>query len=293
MTGGLLSEFNGLLQIDGLAASDASFEGHPGDVTPRVATVAEVLANAQAWESTVVRIDNVTLSGSSTFSGEITVTDATGSMLLFTRPQSTFGGNALPADTVSITAILTEFDVPQLIIRNANDVSGGGTGPTEINESFTSVGNDADVNLPGWANIAVKGTRLWRGKIFQSNHYAQATAFGDTGAEMEAWLITPSITLDEAKKINFETAKSFHVHDGLSVWVSSNFSGTNVTGATWVPLSVVIATAASADNEWIPSGNIDLSGFTGPVRVGFKYVGSGPGGQTTTFRVDNVIVEKL
>ncbi len=38
---------------------------------------------------------------------------------------------------------------------------------------------------------------------------------------------------------------------------------------------------------------IDLSGFTGPVRIGFKYVGSGPGGQTTTFRVENVKVTNL
>ncbi|MDQ3017995.1 MAG: choice-of-anchor J domain-containing protein, partial [Bacteroidota bacterium] len=266
---------------------------HPGDVTPRVATVADVLANAQAWESTVVKLNDVTLSGASTFSGEVIVTDATGSMIMFTRSQSTFAGNALPTEIVSVTALISEFNAPQLIIRNANDVPGGGTGPTGIDESFTNIANDADISLPGWANIAVKGTRLWRGKIFQTNHYAQATAFGDTGAEMEAWLITPTITLDEAKKINFETAKSFHVHDGLSVWVSSNFDGTNVTGATWVPLSAVIATAAAADNEWIPSGDIDLSGFTGPIRVGFKYIGSGPGGQTTTFRVDNVKVTNL
>ncbi len=293
VTGGTLSEFNGLLQIDGVNAGGASFEGHPGDVTPRVATVLEILNNAQAWESTVVRINDVTLTGAPSFSGEVIVTDATGSMILFTRSQSTFAGNALPTGNVSITALISEFNAPQLIIRNANDVSGGGTGTTEVDESFTSIADNADILLPGWANIAVKGTRLWRAKVFQGNTYAQATAFGDTGAEMESWLITPSISLDEAKKITYETAKAFHVHDGLSVWISSNFNGTDVAGATWIPLGGTIATSSDADHTFIPSGDVDLSGFTGPVRVGFKYVGSGPGGQTTTYRVDNVTVEKL
>ncbi len=78
-----------------------------------------------------------------------------------------------------------------------------------------------DINLPGWANIAVKGTRLWRAQVFSGNHYAQATSFNDTENEMEAWLITPPITLDEAKKLTFESAKAFWTHDGLTVWVSA------------------------------------------------------------------------
>jgi hypothetical protein len=215
-------------------------------------------------------------------------------MILFTRSQATFAGNAIPTGLVTITALVSEFNAPQLIIRNTSDVSGGGTGGGEdIDESFDNVANDADVALPGWANIAVKGTRKWRGKVFMTNHYAQATSFGDTENEMETWMITPAIELDVPKKITFESAKAFHVHDGLTVWISSNFNGTDVNGATWTKLNPTLAGASDADNTFIPSGDLDLSSFTGPVRVGFKYVGSGPGGQTTTFRIDNVKVEKL
>ncbi|MEO5905408.1 MAG: hypothetical protein ABIQ11_01690 [Saprospiraceae bacterium] len=39
--------------------------------------------------------------------------------------------------------------------------------------------------------------------------------------------------------------------------------------------------------------NFNLSEFTGSVRIGFRCVGSGPGGQTSTFRIDNVKVENL
>jgi hypothetical protein len=109
---------------------------------------------------------------------------------------------------------------------------------------------------------------------------------------MESWLITPSIQLDEAKRISFESAYAFFTHNGLTVWISSNFNGTDVAGATWQQLNPVIAQSADTEHAFIPSGDIDLSGFTGPVRIGFKYVGSGPGGQTTSFRIDNVKVTK-
>jgi hypothetical protein len=213
-------------------------------------------------------------------------------MVMFTRSQASFANTALPSGMVTITGIVSEFNAPQLIIRNTSDVTGGGSGGGgDIDESFDSAGSNTDLNLPGWANIAVKGTRLWRGQIFSGNHYAQATAFNDTAGEMETWLITPPIELDVPKKITFESAYGFYVHDGLSVWISSNFDGTNVTAATWMPLGGNLAESSDTEHAFIPSGDIDLSGYTGTVRIGFKYVGSGPGGQTTSWRVDNIKVE--
>jgi len=293
VSGGTLGEFNGLLQIDGLDAGGGSVVSHPGDVTPRSATVLEVLNNAQAWESTLVKISKAVLTDNTIYNGSVTVTDKTGSMVLFTRSQSTFANEALPTDTVSITAIVSDFNAPQLIIRNSSDVSGGGSVTTDIDESFTSVADNTDVLLPGWANIAVKGTRLWRGKVFSGNHYAQATAYQDVATDMESWLVTPVITLDVAKKITFESAYANFVHDGLTVWISSNFDGVNVGTASWTQLFPTIAQSTDTAQAFIPSGDVDLSGFSGQVRVGFKYVGSGPGGQTTSFRIDNVKVQKL
>ena len=121
-----MSEFNGLLQVSGLDPAASDFVGHPGDVSPRVATVSEVLANAQSWESTLIKINDVTLSGGTTYNGSITVTDPTGAMIMFTRSAATFSGTTLPTGTVSLTAIVSDFNAPQLIIRNTGDVSGGG-----------------------------------------------------------------------------------------------------------------------------------------------------------------------
>lgn len=293
VSGGTLASFNGLLQLEGLTTGSAVQDGTPGDVTPRVATVIEVLNNAQEWESTLVQLKDVVLGDNSTYSGSVTVRDATGTMILFTRNQASFASTPLPTGQVTLTAIVSEFNTPQLIMRNANDVTGGGSGGGDINETFSSVPNNIDIALPGWANIAVKGARLWRAQVFSGNTYAQATSFNDTANEMEAWLITPAIDLSEAKKLTFESAYAFWVHDGLSVWISSDFNGTDVTGANWTQLTPTLAKQTDPEHEFIASGDVDLSGFSGSVRIGFRYIGSGPGGQTTSCRIDNVKVEKL
>lgn len=295
VTGGLLGEFNGLLQIDGLPASAVTTEGFQGVVTPRVATVNEILTNAEEWESTLVTINDATFtSDGPTYGDTIVVTDATGSMVLFTRVEAYFSHTVFPTDTVSVTAILSEHNTPQLIMRHLSDVTGGGSGGgDDLDEDFTGLSDNVDISLSGWANIAVQGARKWRSQVDGGNTYAQATAFGDQATEMESWFISPSIELDVAKKLTFESAYGFFVHDGLTVWISSNFNGTDVSSATWQQLTATIAVSSDTEHAFVPSGNIDLSGFSGPVRVGFKYVGSGPGGQTTSWRIDNVKVEKL
>ena len=295
ITGGELGEFHGLLQIDDITNGSVFVSANPGDVVPRIATVNDVLVNAQNWESTLVKLDSVTLtSGTGFYEGEVVVEDATGSMLLFTRSQAYFSHTALPVGKVSLTAIVSEFDAPQLIIRNLSDVEGGGTGGgDDLDEDFTGLADDVDISLAGWANIAVKGTRRWRSQVDGGNVYAQATSFNDQAAEMESWLITPAIMMDVAKKITFQSAYGFFKHDGLTVWISDDFDGSNVTSATWVQLNPNIADSTEAEFAFIPSGDVGLSGFGNPVRIGFKYVGSGPGVLTTSFRIDNVKVEKL
>ena len=214
---------------------------------------------------------------------------------------ASFAGELTPTDGGSLEGVLSVFgNVYQLTLRDLDDVNmvddrctPGGGGGDDLDEDFTGLTDNVDINLSGWANIAVKGTRKWRSQVDGNNTYAQATAFGDQAAEMESWFITPPIELDVAKKISFESAYAFFTHDGLTVWISSNFNGTDVNGATWQPLTPTIATSTDEEFTFISSGSINLSGFTGPVRVVFKYVGSGPNTLTTSFRIDNVKVEKL
>lgn len=125
-----LSEFRGLLQLNNVAPGAAVSRGAGTLPSPRVATVAQINANMEAWESTLVKVENATLSGGTggTYSGSVNVADGTGSLVMFTRSAATFSGQSYPSGTVSITALVSQFDTPQIIIRNPSDVSGGGSG---------------------------------------------------------------------------------------------------------------------------------------------------------------------
>ena len=107
------------------------------------------------------------------------------------------------------------------------------------------------------------------------------------------WLVTPQITYSASQSLSFSSAKMSWVHNGLTVWVSTDFNN-DVTTATWTQVSgATIAGSADADNAWIPSGNIALSGilpsgYTGTFVVAFKY--EGDAANSTTYRVDNVNV---
>ena len=283
-----LSEFRGLLQVSTLPVDFIEVVG-TGTVLPTEMAISEI--NPSIHESTLIKLNNVTLSGSSSYAGSVNISDATGSTILFTRTQAAFSGQALPSGQVSVTCIVSDFDGLQVIIRTTDDVQGGTIDPPVmgIDETFSGQSNDVDIAINGWSNIAVKGTRLWRGKSFQGKLYAQATAFKEKAPEMESWLITSEVNTLSTKNLTFETAKAFYVHDGLTVWVTQNFNG-DPSMALWQPVNAKIAGASDADNAWVPSGSIDLSGYGDKVRVGFKYIGAG-GSNTTTYRIDNVKIQ--
>lgn len=122
IAGALLSEFNGLLQISNVPNGNAVVISSGNFITPRVATIADILVNAETWESTLVKINTATITGAATYSGGTTVTDATGSIDMFTRGGATFSGDPLPTGNVDITAIVSEFNSYQINIRSTADV---------------------------------------------------------------------------------------------------------------------------------------------------------------------------
>ncbi|HMQ47898.1 MAG TPA: DUF5689 domain-containing protein [Saprospiraceae bacterium] len=135
VSGQELSEFNGLIQVNGVGLNFAVPLGSGVLPTPREATVAEILANLENWESTLVKITGATITGSTTFAGATTVNDGTGSIDMFTQFSATFADEALPSGAVDMVAIVSQFNDPQVIIRNLSDVGGGGNSggdPTQI-----------------------------------------------------------------------------------------------------------------------------------------------------------------
>ncbi len=122
ISGMQLNEFNGLLQVNNVFLDRATSKGMGTLPTPRVATVAEILTNAENWESTLVKVENCTLSGGATFSGNRTLSDGTGNIIIYTRSAATFANEPLPTGAVNVTGILAQFNDYEITIRNLGDI---------------------------------------------------------------------------------------------------------------------------------------------------------------------------
>ncbi len=292
VSGRELSEYNGLLQINDIDPARATSRAAGELPEPRGATVAEVLSNLESWESTLVALEGVTLSGNAVYEGNLSVSDATGSIALYTRGDAGFASEPVPTGAVDLVAIVSQFNDPQLALRNIEDVSGGGAGqnPFLLNESFSNQTDDQDVAMEGWVNRALEGTRRWQAKEFQGNVYVQATAYQDENPAMEAWLITPAIDLNEASTLTFDSFQAFYQHDGLTVWIATDFKGEDPKAANWTQLDCKLAGSGQENYTWVSSGDIDLSAFSGTGHIAFRYEGDSAQ-NTTSYAVDNVRVQ--
>jgi len=177
------------------------------------------------------------------------------------------------------------------------EILGTSTTVTTLNENFNSATADANFAENGWLNANKEGERYWQGKEYDSNKYTQSTAYGATSENIEMWLVSPGIELSTAKKLNFDTNTGYYKHEGLTVWVSTDFDGnnSNLFTSTWTEITdqaTIAAGPADGYGSWTNSDDIDLSSYSGTIYILFKYVGDN-NNNTTTFQLDNVQVTDL
>ena len=152
--------------------------------------------------------------------------------------------------------------------------------PLLFSEDF-AVGavDNTTLNTLGWANIAEVGSVKWTEQVFSGNAYAEFTSFRYPDLVNISWLVSPKINMDanEGEILVFRASQSFvtSTANSLEVLVSTNFDGTNVSAATWTTLSAKLPTISTPFFEFIKSGEIDLSSFTGNINIAFKVKGSG------------------
>jgi len=123
ISGQEISEFSGVLQLNRIPNGNATSLGS-ASVTPRMTDIASINANYDSWESTLVKLTGVTISGTtSTYSGSKDISDGVNTITLFTSSAATFSGATFPTDTVDITGILTEYNgTKEILIRTTADV---------------------------------------------------------------------------------------------------------------------------------------------------------------------------
>jgi hypothetical protein len=124
-SGAELSDFRGLLQLNNTPLTNVV---RVGTTTPApiTLTLAQLNANFNAYESRLVRITGVTLSGNSgKWGGNVTMSDGTGTFTLYTKigtSPATFSTANYPSGTVTVTAVTSEYNTPQMSIRTLSDV---------------------------------------------------------------------------------------------------------------------------------------------------------------------------
>lgn len=280
------------------------------NVAPKVVTIPQLLSNMDFYQNTLIQLNQVEFDEPDTGktyadmvlqqSSNLVINNCSGgSIELRSSNYATFGGDNVPNGNGSLVSVFSVFGSDaQLYIRDVYDVimdttrcAGNPPPPgSGVNETFSSQTSGSDISLAGWSNLAVTGNRYWRASTFSGDTYAQATAFGSGLPAMESWLITPSFNLSSADTLTFTSSWGFFVHNGLSVWISTDYNGSNFASATWTQLSCTLAVQADGQYVWVPSGNVPLTSFSGTGYIGFKYVGDGTT-NTTTWRIDNVIVK--
>ncbi len=315
-----IGEFSGLPQLgvnDGdqvnvvsNASSVLLATGNTGTISPVTLDLADL---QESDLSSLVRIEGVQFLDSeipSTYAtdgnnGFHNLQDCDGNeLLVFTSSFSDYTSEPVPEGKGTFVGIFSSFQGNfQLNLRDPNEVSmndtrcdgtdggdGGGDPEGPIDEDFESGVNFDPVSITGWDNIAAQGERTWLVREFDNNNYAQATAFNDDAPNMESYLVTPEIDFDQVTTLSFRSAIAFNTHGGLDILYSDNYSG-DPNAATWEAIDAVTADENSPENDWVQSGDTDISGFSGTGHIAFRYTGSGPSGLTNSIRIDDLLVK--
>ena len=128
----------------------------------------------------------------------------------------------------------------------------------------------------------------WSIKTYNSNKYAEMTAYTGTGA-YNTWLISPAINLDQINKTNvkFDWNSGYANGAVLKVYVLKLNSGVMVKNLVTTINDNVNTTAYGATFN---TETLDLSAYSGVGFLAFEYVGNSTIPTTTTYQVDNINV---
>lgn len=252
-------------------------------------------------------------------------------LIVRTSAYSNFAGQRVAQGNGSIVAIYTVFGsatstnpTRQLIIRDTTDVKFynprcGAPPPGTVvllDENFESqAANTAapynPITITGWMNIAQDFNRTYDARIFSGNKYAYLSAFGSNATTVTTWLVTKGVNLNTTatENLSFDTKQDFlltavpggtNVASALKVLVSTNYTGTGnpwAAGVVWTDITsqATLSPGSTTSNfpaNYTPSGNINLSAYSGTIYVAFRYEGSDPAGtandKTSAWEIDNV-----
>lgn len=163
--------------------------------------------------------------------------------------------------------------------------------------------NDHTLTDRGYTLFNEAGTVSWSEEQYPAypstsgDAYAVFTSYQSNELSNIAWLITPSINLDQrdGEKLLFRAAQAYvgSSANSLEVLISTDYDGdpTHVLSSTWTPLSFTQPTLTYASNFDYVNSSVDLSSYTGNAHIAFRVKGSGTNTSLDgTYQIDNIRV---
>lgn len=222
---------------------------------------------------------------------------------------ASFKSQLFPQGSGAIVAVFSKYNNDyQLFIRDTEDVMFNGDRCTysvgiynpiaPVSMPFTedfeneTAGYDEYVDIDGWANYNVsEGATIFEVRSFSNNNYAQISAYNSGENNLDAWLITPHVIVDNTTEnpvLTFETNDGYYNGDALSVFIATDFNG-EIDAANWEEVNATISSGNSSGyGTFVTSGEVNLSAYVGEtIVVGFQYQG-GDSDVTSTYQIDNV-----
>lgn len=211
--------------------------------------------------------------------------------ILETSGFSSFKDELLPINNGSISGIITKDflgDTIIMVLNSSADVDfnnercellDAANYTIIVSENFQSVTHNTNLNLPGWTNFNEVGSRVWRERFREENGYTEFTTFGGSNEVNIGWLVAPSINTNLYPNtfVNFKTAQH-HVESDenkIEVFISTDYNGSDVLAATWLSITANLPGKHHTWYEFIDSGMIDISNYSGELHFAFKVTGSG------------------
>jgi len=150
----------------------------------------------------------------------------------------------------------------------------------------------AQTDNKGWFGYATQGILQPDIRTFNNNIYVQFSAHRSSGVTagdiQEMWAVSPKLNVTAAtnKKLNFDIAGGYY--NAATIFEIYVLTDKNPATATKTKLTVTLPSApTSGYGTLAPIGNIDLSSFSGTIRIGFYYKGTSGSGNSTTWQIDN------
>lgn len=157
------------------------------------------------------------------------------------------------------------------------------------------INNNQPFDFPGWTNFIEAGSKKWIERYAAGTGFILFNPFGSPNeASNIAWAITPAINLDESSNevLTFDSASNFVTSPAnkLEVYISTDYDGNsaNVLSSTWEPLDATVADNTTNGWIWVPSGQIDISSYSGNVYIAFRVVGASQAPLGGAFEIDNI-----